>query len=321
MTEPADPDRVSADSAPLRPLAVGGRTGPIAVLANPTAGRGRHGDLVTAVVQKLSAGGHEVRVLKADSREAALDACQSAAAGGAGALVAVGGDGTMHLALQAVAGTAVPLGVVPAGTGNDFAVEMGLPAQPLAAADTIAGAIKEGRTRAVDLACLTGPDGQVCWFGAVLGAGFDALVNERANRMRFPRGPRRYDLAIFAELARLRPRRYTMTLDGERNEIEAVLIAVANTASYGGGMRISPAADPTDGMLDVIHASVGRLTFARLKPKVYAGTHVNHPAVHTHRAHTVELDGEPITTYADGERAFPLPVSVTSSPGALALLA
>ena len=127
-------------------------------------------------------------------------------------------------------------------------------------------------------------------------------------------------MAIFAELMRLRPRRYTVTLDGERHEIEAVLIAIGNTASYGGGMRICPAADATDGQLDVTLASVGRVTFARLKPKVYAGTHVDHPAVRTFRARTVSLAGEPITTYADGERAFPLPVSVTSAPGALTLL-
>ena len=299
----------------------GVRTGQICVLANPTAGRGRHGDLLSAVVQRLSASGREVRVLEAASREAALEASQAAMVDGTGALVAVGGDGTVHLALQAVAGTGIPFGVVPAGTGNDFAAEVGVPVAPLAAAEGIAEAVKQGRTRAVDLARLTGPDGQVRWFGAVLGAGFDAIVNERANRMRFPRGPRRYDIAIFAELMRLRPRRYLITLDGERHDVDAVLIAIGNTACYGGGMRICPAADATDGLLDVVVGGpVGRLTFVRIKPLVYAGTHVNHPSISTFRARVVELHGEPITTYADGERAFPLPVSVASAPGALTLL-
>jgi diacylglycerol kinase (ATP) len=298
------------------------RTGPIAVLANPIAGRGRHGDLLGAVVARLASHDREVHVLDAGTRDEALGACRQVATGDAAALVAVGGDGTMHLGLQAVAGTGIPFGVVPAGTGNDFALAVGVPQAPVAAAEAIAAALDQGRTRPVDLARLTGPDGQECWYGAVLGAGFDAIVNERANRMRWPRGPRRYDVAIFAELMRLRPRRYTITLDGERHEVDAVLVAVANTAQYGGGMRICPDADPTDGQLDLLLGGrIGRLTVIRLKPKLYAGTHVEHPAVSTYRARSIEIDGEPITTYADGERAYPLPVSITCVPGALTLLA
>jgi diacylglycerol kinase (ATP) len=295
--------------------------GHLAVLTNRTAGRGRHGDLLAEIRRRLGDGGRDVQVLDATSREQARAACHRAVADGAAALVAVGGDGTVHLALQAVAGTGVPLGVVPVGTGNDFAAELDIPAGPLIAAETIADALANGRTRPVDLARLTGPDGQQTWFGAVLGAGFDAIVNERANRMRFPRGPRRYDVAIVVELVRLRPREYTLTLDGERHEIIAVLVAIGNTASYGGGMRICPAADAGDGLLDVVFAGpVGRATLMRIKPRVYRGTHVAHPMVHSYRARTIELTGEPITVYADGERLCPLPITVTSVPGALALL-
>jgi diacylglycerol kinase (ATP) len=167
---------------------------------------------------------------------------------------------------------------------------------------------------------MDGPDGSTRYFGAVLGAGFDAIVNERANAMRWPRGPRRYDLATYLELARLRPRRYVITLDGQRTETDAVLVAVGNTASYGGGMRICPAADPTDGLLDVVVANCSRATLVRLKPKVYKGTHVEHPAVSAYRARTVEIAADGIVTYVDGERACPLPVTVTSVPGALTLL-
>ena len=178
-----------------------------------------------------------------------------------------------------------------------------------------------GRTRAIDLARVTTPDGAERWYGAVLGAGFDAIVNERANRMRFPRGRRRYDVATVAELVRLRPRAYTMRLDGEVHEFDAVLVAIGNTASYGGGHRICPAADPTDGLLDIVVAGpMSRRTLMGIKPSVFLGTHVEHPLVTAYRARTVELAGEPITVYADGERAFPLPVTVTCVPGALALL-
>jgi diacylglycerol kinase (ATP) len=297
-------------------------TGSVAVLANPTAGKGRHRGLLPAITARLATDGREIRLLEARTAAEAEAACRTAVDGGAGALVAVGGDGTLHLALQAVAGTQTPLGIVPAGTGNDFAACLDLPTDPLAAADAIAVALRDGTVRRVDLAHLVGGDGTQRWYGAVLGAGFDAIVNERANAMRWPRGARRYDIAIVAELVRLRPRHYTMRLDGVTHELDAVLVAVGNTARYGGGMRICPDADPTDGLLDVVVAGpISRTTLMRIKPRVYAGTHVRHRKVASYRASTVELAAEGITAYVDGERACPLPVTVTSRPAALQVLA
>ncbi|MFU8852342.1 diacylglycerol kinase [Micromonospora sp. SL1-18] len=295
--------------------------GPVAVLANPTAGRGRHRGLLPRLLDRLARAGRPVRLLEARTPEEAEAACHAAVADGSGALVAVGGDGTIHRALQAVAGTAVPFGPVPAGTGNDFAADTGFPADPVAAVEVIVDALREGRTHPVDLARLTTADGGDRWYGAVLAAGFDAIVNERANRMRWPRGPRRYDLAILVELARLRPRRYWLRLDGEEHEVDAVLVAVGNCASYGGGMRICPDADPTDGLLDVVVGGrFDRRTLIRVKPRIYQGTHVAHPLVHVHRARTVELDAAGITTYADGERSADLPVRITAVPAAVRLL-
>lgn len=297
------------------------RTGSIAVLVNPTAGRGRHREALPAVLRRLADAGHEVTVLRAASAEAALDAATTAVRDGAAALVSAGGDGTVNLGLQAVAGTGVAFGAVPMGTGNDFVREAGLPLDPLAAAGVIVEALRAGTRRDLDLARVTGGPGQARWYGAVLGAGFDALVNERANRMRFPRGRRRYDVATFAELVRLRPRHYTMRLDGETHEFEAVLVAIGNLPSYGGGHRICPDADATDGLLDVVVAGpISRTTLVRIKPRVYQGTHVLHPAVTSYRGRSVEIATEGITAYVDGERAFPLPVTVTAVPGALALL-
>jgi diacylglycerol kinase (ATP) len=128
-------------------------------------------------------------------------------------------------------------------------------------------------------------------------------------------------VATVVELARLRPRRYALRLDGELLEVDAVLVAVGNTASYGGGHRICPAADPIDGLLDVVVAGrMSRTTLMRIRPKVFVGTHVEDPLVSSYRASTIELAAEGITTYADGERALPLPVAITSMPGALRLL-
>lgn len=294
---------------------------PVAVLANPSASRGRHRGLLPTVVHRLAAGGHPVRVLAARTPAQAEAACRVAVANGAAALVAVGGDGTAHLALQAVAGTSVPFAVVPAGTGNDFAGATGFPADPLAAADAIAAALRHGCSHPIDLARTTAADGTQRWYGAVLAAGIDAIINERANRMRWPRGPRRYDLAILVELARLRPRRYTLRLDGVTHELDAVLVAVGNCARYGGGMRICPAADPTDGLLDVVVGGrFNRRTLLRIKRRIYPGTHVDHPLVRSFRARTVEVTAAGIIGYADGEPLAELPVTITAAPAAVRLL-
>jgi diacylglycerol kinase (ATP) len=293
----------------------------IALLVNPVAGKGRRAALLPAVEQRLRGEGAVVsRVTAGTAAEMAVKA-REAVAGGACAMVAMGGDGTVHLGLQAVAGTGVPFGIVPAGTGNDFAVRLGLPADPLAAAGAVAVAVRDRVTRAIDLAQVHGADGTRAWFGAVLAAGFDAFVNERANRMRWPKGPQRYNLAIFEELLALKARRYRMVLDGRVQEFDSVLVAVGNTESYGGGFRIVPDADPTDGLLDVVVAEpLGRLTLMRLRPRLRHGTHVLDRRVTTYRARTVELAGEGITVYADGERICPLPITITCVRGALALL-
>ncbi|WP_328476758.1 diacylglycerol kinase family protein [Actinoplanes sp. NBC_00393] len=293
----------------------------IAVLANPSAGRGRHRGLLPGVVQTLGTGGRTVRILEADTGEQAETACHRAVEDGAAAVVAVGGDGTVHRALQAVAGRAVGFGVVPAGTGNDFASAVGVPHDPMRAAEVISEALRAGRDHRFDLARTESAQGERRWFCAVLAAGFDALVNERANRMRRPKGPRRYDLAIMLELARLRARGYVVHADGVRHSFPAEIVAVGNCPSYGGGMRILPDADPTDGLLDVIFAApLGRMHLTRLKPRLRHGTHVTDPRVTVLRARQVTIEAEGIIGYADGERLGPLPLEVTCVPGAVRLL-
>ena len=292
----------------------------IAVLANPAAGRGRHRDLLSAALRVLGTTGRRVRVLEAHSGEQAEQACHEAVAGGAAAVVAVGGDGTVHRALQAVADRPVGFGIVPAGTGNDFAAGTGVPPGP-AAAEAIAAALRAGRDHRFDLARATLADGGTRWFGAVLAGGFDALVNERANRMRRPRGPRRYDLAILLELARLRPYAYALELDDVDHGFTGTLVAVGNCPSYGGGLRILPAADPADGLLDVVVAQpLGLAALARLKPRLRRGTHVTDPRVRTFRAKRVRLKADGIVGYADGERVGPLDLTITCVPGAVRLL-
>jgi len=294
--------------------------GIVAVLRNPTAGKGKHRHGVTAALTAIG-NVRTVKILDASSRDEAAAACRYAVADGAEALVVVGGDGTVHMGLQAVAGRPVGFGVIPTGTGNDFARAVGVPLDLAASGRAIAAAIEQGRSSAVDLARMTAPDGYERWFGAVLAAGFDALVNERANRMSWPKGRRRYDIATLAELARLRARPYRVTLDGQILVQRANLVAVGNAASYGGGLRMCPDADLTDGLLDVIVGGpIGRGMLLRLYPRLPKGTHVQHPAVTAYRARVVTVEAEGIIGYADGERTHALPLTVTAERRALRVL-
>ena len=286
----------------------------ISLLVNPHAGRGHAGRLAAAAAQRLRAAGIETEVLAGPDAAATAELARSSLATGTDALVAVGGDGMIHLALQLVAGTETPLGVLPGGTGNDVARMLGIPrADPVAAVDLLVS----GGTRRIDL----GRAGDT-WFATVLASGFDSRVNDRTNRMRWPRGRARYNLAILAELAHLTPLSFTVELDDETLELDAMLVAVGNGSSYGGGMHICPDADPTDGLLDVtLIAAAGRTKLVRTFPSVYRGTHVRDPGVHTFRSRTVRLSSPGVSGYADGEPVASLPVVVSCVPGAVSVLA
>lgn len=290
-------------------------TSEITLFVNPTAGRGRGAHAAQPAARALREAGFAVRTVVGEDAADALGRAREAVAGGTGALVAVGGDGMVSLALQALAGTDTPLGVVGVGTGNDFARYSGLPVRdPAAAGRLIAESLKGNRLRRVDL----GRAGDR-WFGTVLASGFDSRVNDRGNRMSWPIGRLRYDAAMLLELAELRPIPYRIRLDdGPVQEIEATLVAVGNGPSYGGGMRICADARLDDGLFDItVVGGCSRTTLLTVFPRVYKGTHLSHPAVTVHRAAKVTLEAEEITGYADGERLAPLPLTAETFPGAV----
>lgn len=293
-------------------------TSEITLFVNPTAGRGRGAHAAQPAASALRDAGFSVRTVLGEDAGDALHRARQAVAAGTGALIAVGGDGLMSLALQAVAGTTTPLGVVAVGTGNDFARALGLPVRDPAAAGRLAArALKSGGVRDIDL----GRAGER-WFGSVLASGFDSRVNDRGNRMRWVGGRFKYDLAILAELAAFRPIPYRIRLDGgDVREIEATLIAVGNGSTYGGGMRICADAVMDDGLFDVtVVADCGRATLLKVFPKVYRGTHLSHPKVSVHRVSSIELAAAGVTAYADGEPLGPLPLTATCVPGAVRVL-
>ncbi|WP_393056105.1 diacylglycerol kinase [Streptomyces sp. LN549] len=293
-------------------------TSEITLFVNPTAGRGRGAHAAQPAASALRDAGFSVRTVLGEDADDALRRAREAVAGGTGALIAVGGDGMMSLALQAVAGTLTPLGVVAVGTGNDFARALGMPIRDPAAAGRLAAeALKGGAVREIDL----GRVGER-WFGSVLASGFDSRVNDRGNRMRWVGGRFKYDLAILAELAAFKPIQYRMSLDGGPfREIEATLIAVGNGSTYGGGMRICADAVMDDGLFDVtVVGDCSRTTLLKVFPKVYKGTHLGHPVVTVHRVSTIALEAVGVTAYADGEPLGALPLTATCVRGAVRVL-
>lgn len=291
----------------------------VALLVNPTAGKGRAANVVAKVTERLRQGGANVAILVGRDAADAKALARQAIDDGVDAIVALGGDGMVHLALNVVAGTQTPLGIIPAGTGNDLAATLGLPTKdPLAAAALASDHLAAGTSRPMD-AVRIGTDQ---WFGCVLSAGFDSRVNDRANRMSWPRGRMRYNLAILAELGVFKPIPFEIELDGELWETEAMLVAVGNAKSYGAGMKITPDAEVDDGLVDVtVLGPVSKPAFLKAFPKVFKGTHRDHPAVTMRRAKSVSLAAKDVTVYADGEYIGELPIGCETVQGAVQVLA
>jgi diacylglycerol kinase (ATP) len=297
----------------------------VLVAVNAASGGGRGRSVGDAAVSALQGAGHEVRrVDPVDGPEMERVLHAAAARNATDAVVVVGGDGTLHSAVNALAQTSVPIGIVAAGTGNDVARCLGLPHDDTAAAITrIVEALADGAATARPIDAVRVSTGR--WFVGMLSAGFDAFVNERANRMTRLSGTPRYVVAVLLEVARLHARRYRVTIDRDTRHLDAVLVTVGNTASIGGGMRLAPDAVVDDGLLDVLVATpLSRFELLRLFPRVFRGTHVtdDHVTIVRGRVITIDVDDRapaPVT-YADGERFGPLPVTLEVVSGALHVL-
>ena len=287
-----------------------GTVGEVHILVSPRGGRGRAAAAAPIVRRVIAQAGHTpIDISGASARESA-EAAEAVVAAGAERLIAVGGDGTLHLALQGTAGTDAVLGLVPAGTGNDYARALGL--FGLSVEDAAARAL--GPARPVDVIRTD----RRRWIAFNMTGGFTVDVNERAEQLRFPRGPSRYTVATLLTMPGLRYRELAVTVDGERSEYRSVLFAVANTPTFGGGMAICPEADPCDGLLDVcVVGTAGRTTMLRLLPKVFNGGHVDNRHVHMLRGRTVTVEGEPIELVGDGEPIGRTPITAEAVPGAV----
>jgi diacylglycerol kinase (ATP) len=274
-----------------------------ALVINPVSGQGRGTTIGTYVAGYLNQHKVEFTIVTGNSSVALSDHLKTFILKNpdCNGVIAVGGDGLLHIVLQIVVPAQIPFTVIPAGTGNDFVRTLGW---DLVEVDVQLNRVTTTQPTPIDLGLVDGE-----WFGAILSTGFDSIVNEKANTMQWPKGPMKYNAAIAIELPRFVPRHYEITLDDRTISTEAMLIAVANGRSYGAGMLVCPNANIGDGLFDVmVLRPVSKLEFIKVFPRVFAGTHVTHPAVEIVRSKNVSIESNAIA-YADGERIGQLPIS------------
>jgi diacylglycerol kinase (ATP) len=268
---------------------------------NPTSGRGRAQRQAKLAGEYFRSRDIDVREIEGtslqDFRKKLLIFLDSEKVSG---VIALGGDGFIHEIIQHLVSRDIPLGVIPCGTGNDFARSIGVFDLPFSRQLEL---IEKHDATHIDLGRV-----QDQWFAAILSSGFDALVNDRANSMRWPRGRMRYNIAMIEKLIALRPHSYRIRVDESYLEVQATLVTVANGSSYGGGMKVCPDASINDGLFDVmVLGRVSRIELLKVFPKVYRGGHVGHPAVTFYRCNEIEIDGSG-SSFADGEPIAQLPL-------------
>ena len=297
------------------------------LVVNPTAGRGRALKILPKVMNELLRGLPEgsLKVRQATSYSEARLFCQQAVdearleAENRDSLVVMGGDGIMHLGINAAGGTKVPLGMIPAGTGNDACRSIGVPLDPIRAARVIA----EGHLMEMDLSLAVGKlahGGTQRYVGTVVATGYDARVGIRGGMMAKAWRSLAYGVAALVELRSFEPLNYRIRIDNQERNLPAMFVAVANGGYYGGGMHIAPTASVTDGLLDItlVHP-VSKLTLLRLLPRMFDGGFVTDPAVEQLRAREVMIDGDGLIGVADGEALGQPPFGITCQPRALSV--
>jgi len=282
-------------------------------LVNPHAGKGRAPQLAHALADNLRSSGHEIAVIEKESlAEAQKSLIENLSVFPPERVVVFGGDGNVHWSVQSLVQSQCALEVIPTGTGNDFARTHNFAKRR--AIDPSASKI------AIDLGKISYAQGER-YFGQILSTGFDSLVNKRANEMKFLRGRLKYSVATLLELREFKPIPYVITVDGKRRSIKAVLVAVGNGDSYGGGMKLIPMANPRDGKLDILilHA-VSTFTLLRVFPRIFSGRHVKHPAVEILSGKRIIIDSKALV-YADGEYVTRGKITVEVLPAALNIVA
>jgi diacylglycerol kinase (ATP) len=293
---------------------------PLGVILNPAANRGKAKAVGAKVFQYFAEAGIPVVNL---SGETALAATEKAnimiRSQDLSGIVAIGGDGTSQLGMNLAVPNQLPLGLIPAGSGNDQVRELGISlTDTKAAVDNIIASLDEPRR--VD-AMKVSVSGREFWSLGSISAGFDALCATRANSLKWPKGPNSYVAALLLELPSFKAIKYHLDVDGEKRVIDAMLCGVANVKNFGGGMKISPNSEITDGELEVfILHQISRGRLLRIFPTVYKGGHLKFPEIEIFKAKSVKISNDSFPVTCDGELVGNAPFSAEIHPGALRLL-
>ncbi|MEV0405592.1 YegS/Rv2252/BmrU family lipid kinase [Actinoallomurus sp. NPDC050550] len=286
-------------------------------VVNPAAGGDAAARLIP-VARLLREAGAEMTVEYSRSLEHAAELARTAADKGH-AVIAAGGDGMVGGLVGALAGTDGLLGILPAGRGNDFARQLGLPDEP----DRLAALLLEAEPRRIDAIEVTSPDGAKRVVAGSVYGGVDSVANAHINRLTRLPGPLAYYLGPLRAIATWRPVSYRITVDGELHEERGYTVVVANSGYYGYGLHIAPDAAVDDGLLDVViirHAPK-RLFFAVMR-ELPQGTHVRRPEIEVLRGREVVIEADREIPYgADGELLGVLPATARVLPGALNVIA
>ena len=284
------------------------------LVINPLAGKGKALTLVNDFSTLLRQADLKFTIIHEDSSAKTIDQLKlSLLTNKYSRVIAVGGDGLVNLCLQLLAQTGLPLGVIPSGTGNDFARAIGVNSMGTA---EIFDLYLNSTPIKIDLGKIEYNYSNK-WFVQVLSTGFDAEVNLRANEIKWPRGKSKYTIATIRTLARFKPIEYRIEVDSQVLDRPAMLLTIANGQTYGGGMRICPGASNSDGIFDILVVRpVSRFVLLTIFPKVFKGNHIPHKKIDTYRGKVVKISAN-TTSYADGEFVSQLPITVSNVPKAL----
>jgi diacylglycerol kinase (ATP) len=284
------------------------------LLYNPEAGKGRAHRHIAEAVARLQAHGAEVELEPSRSPEHLIELGARATSSGAERIVACGGDGTVNLVLRRLDLDRATLGILPLGSGDDFAKTVGIPADLEGACEVLLG----GRVRPIDVA-MANDVRYVC----VAGFGFDSEVNRVANESRSRlRGTPLYLTSILKVLRKFEPHHVSVQNGASRWSQEMMFLVVANSPRYGAGIHIAPHAVPDDGLLDLcVVGKCGKMELVRTLPLAYSGGHLKRSFVHYQKGTEFSFQtGEPMDVYADGEPVTRTPVHFSINPQKLRLL-
>jgi diacylglycerol kinase (ATP) len=284
------------------------------LVANEYAGKGKALQLANQFTDLLSQENLKFSLINEKSYERTVEKLKSSLSSNSySKVIAIGGDGLVNLCLQYLAQSGLTLGVIPAGTGNDFARAIGVNKMSIT---EIFNLYTKTNPVEIDLGHVKS-DLNEKWFVQVLSTGFDAEVNSRANKIKWPRGKSKYTIATVKTLARFKPIEYKIDIDTGKFDQSAMLFTIANGETYGGGMRICPGASNSDGVFEILLVRpVSRFVLLTIFPKVFRGDHIPHRKIDTYRAKVVTISA-PTSSYADGEYVAHLPITVTNVGNAL----